>query len=116
MKILDDIHEAFSHRSLPAQVTPRAAPDTDEYTDAQFFHGRGWETVTCSEWQSHPAAMFGFNPEAFCYFLPSVFTVGIRENQPDLLVNSSLVMTLDRSNTPSSWDNFFAKRGKSNLQ
>lgn len=110
MEILDEISEAFSQRSLPAQVIPSEAADTEEYTDAEFFRGRHWESVTCSEWESHPAAVFGFSPEAFCYFLPSVFVAGIRENRPELLVNSSLVMTLDRSNAPSSWDNFFVKR------
>ncbi|HEU5136438.1 MAG TPA: DUF6714 family protein [Steroidobacteraceae bacterium] len=110
MQILDEIRDAFANRLLPAQVVRNGAPDTDEYTDAEFFRGKRWDTVSAADWESYSAAVFGFSPEAFCYFLPGVFTAGIRENRPDLLVNSSLLMTLDRSNTPSSWDDFFAKR------
>ncbi len=110
MEALSSIREAFAHRSLPMLVVRSDAPDTDEYDDARHFQGRTWESLTCAELDAHQDAMFGFSPEAFCYFLPGVLSAGIRENRPDLLVNTSLVMTLDRSNTPTSWDDFFAKR------
>lgn len=110
MELLNNIREAFAHRSRPAAVVREDAPDTDEYDDAKHFLGRSWDSLTCSELDAHQDAFAGFTPEAFCYYLPGILTAGIREERPDLLATSSIVMTLDRSNVPSSWDEFFLKR------
>jgi hypothetical protein len=110
MNLLSFIEAAFSDRSAPSHVVNDNAPETDIYDDARTFAGKAWQEVTCDDWSSHPDAVHGFSPEAFCYFLPGIYCAGIRENRPNLLVNDSLVMTLDRANSAGSWDEFFVAR------
>jgi hypothetical protein len=110
MTLLTFIEEAFAARQQPSVVVVEGHPPTDEYEDAKAFQGRNWREITCAELDMHPAAIFGFAPAAFCYFLPGIYSAGIRELRPDLLVNASLITMLDRANLASSWDAFFAAR------
>jgi hypothetical protein len=110
MKLLEFIADAFANRPVPHSVVTEDHPPSEIYDDALAFQGKHWQDITCSDLTRYTDAPFGFTPEAFCYFLPGIYSAGIRENQPDLLVNSSLIMCLDRSNTPSSWDDFFIVR------
>lgn len=109
-QLLFFIAEAFRHREMPKSVVKDGYPETDEYEDAQKFLGKKWEDLKCNELEEYCAAMAGFTPEAFCYFLPGIFSSEIRENRPNLLINDTIINTLNRSNTPQSWDNFFAAR------
>lgn len=104
------IEAAFSASKPPNHLVEQDHPETDEYSDALAFQGKTWMETACSDWEQYPAAVFGFSPEAFCYYLPGIYSAGIRENRPDLLVNYSLIGMLNRSNTPSSWDDFFIPR------
>lgn len=104
------IENAFGRRARPARVVSAEHPPTEIYADAEAFAGKDWREITCQILDSHSDAVFGLLPEAFCYFLPGIFSAGIREARPDLLVNQSLIMTLDRGNSPASWDDFFRAR------
>jgi hypothetical protein len=104
------IAEAFAGREKPMAVVLADRPPTDEYHDAMAFGDKTWQEVTCIDLETYPSAVYGFSPAAFCYFLPGIFLAGINENRPDLLVNNSLITTLDRGNAPSSWDEFFRAR------
>jgi hypothetical protein len=110
MSDLKFIEAAFAARARPAEVRDKTRPPDDVYGDADAFAGMDWRDVTCVLLDKHPDAIYGFLPPAFCYFLPGIFSAGIRENRPDLLVNQGLIMTLDRGNTPASWDDFFRER------
>jgi hypothetical protein len=110
MSILSEIESAFAHRSVPTMAVMPDAPNTTEYVDAMIFAGKKWREVTCQDLDAHSDAIFGFTPEAFCYFLPGIYTTGISQNRRDMLVNTSLIQMLDRSNVRSSWDKFFISR------
>lgn len=109
-ELLTFIEEAFSNRQAPESVVHKGHHDTDEFTDALAFEGKSWKDLTCAALTQYSSAVSGFSPEAYCYFLPGIYSAGIREHRPNLLVNESIIGTLDRSNMPSSWDNFFLKR------
>lgn len=109
-EILLKIQSAFSERTLPSLVIPTDVPPTDIYQDADNFLGKKWDSISCEELEKNPAATSGFTPQAFCYYLPGIMSASIRERRPDLIANAALVYMLDRSNTPSSWDNFFIER------
>lgn len=108
--LLTFIAEAFKGRVLPQSVIEPERPSTDEYQDALSFAGKTWEQITCAELQKYYAATAGFSPDAFCYFLPGIYSSEIRENRPDLLINDVILNSLDRGNSPHSWDTFFAER------
>lgn len=74
------------------------------------FQTLTWRDVTCEILERHYEATSGFSPNAFCYFLPGIYSAGIREDRPDLLVNRGLINILDRGNAPGSWDDFSAHR------
>ncbi len=104
------IAASFKHRELPKVVVDEEGRETDIYQDARIFTGKRWTEVTCAELQEYSAAIFGFSPEAFCYFLPGIYTAGLREERPDLLMSNAIVGGLNRGNAPDTWDEFFAKR------
>jgi hypothetical protein len=74
------------------------------------FWGKPWWCVTGAQLEEHFDAISWFTPEAFCYYLPGILTAGIKENNPWLIVNHSLVNMLDRSPDAASWDDFFLAR------
>jgi hypothetical protein len=110
MTLLSFIEEAFSMRAQPERVVEGDLAPTELYTDAIAFEGMDWRHLTCEMLDRYHDAVFGFSPAAFCYFLPGIFSAGIRERRPDLLVNHSLIRSLDRGNPPASWDDFFRAR------
>lgn len=110
MTLLEEIESAFSEREMPLSTTKKNAPATDEYTEAQWFGGKHWKTLSCADFDRLPSAIFGFSPEAFCFYLPGIMTASVRENYPDLMMNQSIINMLDRIAAPSSWDDFFGAR------
>ena len=110
MSDLDFIESAFAARARPERVRDVSQPADDIYADADVFAGMDWRDVTCSMLDRHFDLIHGFSPNAFLYFLPGIFSAGIREGRGDLLVNQGLVMMLDRGNAPASWDDFFRER------
>jgi len=110
MTALEIIEVAFASRTSPERVTEANAPLSEVYSDARAFEGKNWRSVNCGLLDTYPDCVHGFSPKAFCYFLPGIFSAGIRENRPDLIVNHSLIMTLDRGNASGTWDDFFKLR------
>ena len=108
--LVEQISAAFAHRPKPTGVVEAGQPATEIYDDARYFAEKYWQDVTCQELGQYRDAVFGFSPEAFCYFLPGIYCAGIRENQPTLIVNGSLIGMLDRANQPPAWDEFFLER------
>jgi hypothetical protein len=86
VSLLTFIEKAFSEREAPQSVVREGHPNTDEYTDALMFQGKIWKDLTCADLDQYYAATSGFSPDAFCYFLPGIYSAGIREDRPDLLV------------------------------
>ena len=110
MNILEKIEFAFAARQRPDVCVAVEPPRTDVYQDAHHFQGMNWRELNCTSLATHSACVFGFTPDAFCYYLPGIYASGIRENRANLEVNSSLLSMLDRSNTPKTWDDFFVER------
>ena len=106
----NQIEEAFRHRPTPTLFLVSEQLAAHECDDVMSFWGKPWTRVTGSQLEKHFDAIFWFTPEAFCYYLPGIFTAGIKENKPWLIVNHSLVNMLDRSPDPGSWDDFFVAR------
>src|ERR1700722_5824891 len=107
MTDLNFIENAFAARARPDVVRDMSFASDDIYGDADAFAGMDWRNITCAMLDKHYDAIHGFSPLAFCYYLPGIYTAGIRESRPDLLVNQGLIITLDRGNTPASWDDLF---------
>lgn len=104
------IEEAFSHRCMPKLFLVPEQLAAHEHEDVMSFWGKPWSCVNGLQLEKHFGAIFWFTPEAFCYYLPGIFTAGIRENKPWLIVNHSLINMLDRSPDAASWDDFFFAR------
>jgi hypothetical protein len=104
------IEEAFSHRRLPRLFLVSEQLAAHERDDLMSFWGKTWSCVTGVQLEEHFEAIFWFTPEAFCYYLPGIFTAGIKEKKPWLIVNHSLVNMLDRSPDPAAWDDYFIAR------
>jgi hypothetical protein len=93
------IEEAFNHRRMPLLFLVSEQLAAHEHDDVMSFWGHSWVSVTGLQLDEHFDAIFWFTPEAFCYYLPGIFTAGINENNLWLIVNHSLANMLDRSPT-----------------
>jgi hypothetical protein len=107
---LQIIEEAFNHRRMPMLFLASEQLAAHEREDVMAFWGKPWSGVTGLQLEKHFEAIFWFTPEAFCYYLPGIFSAGIKENKPWLIVYHSLVNMLDRSLDRDSWDDFFFAR------
>ena len=107
--LLNLIENAFLERAQPLTTTILTAPKDDMYDDAKAFEGKMWQDVTCRDFEDHMSAPIAFNPEAFCYYLPGIFSATVRENQPSMIAVDSILGTLDFS-SPEHLDNFFYER------
>lgn len=110
MNALRIIEDAFNHRRMPTVFLVSEQLATHERMDVMSFWGQPWPSLTGAQLEKHFEAVFWFTPEAFCYYLPGIFSTGIKENKPSLIVNGSLLNMLDRSADPLSWDDFFSAR------
>jgi len=81
-----------------------------EYEDLIAFLGKDWSSMTGDQLEKYFEAIFWFTPEAFCYYLPGIFSAGINDDIPELIVNHSVVEMLDRSQDYEMWDEFFLER------
>ena len=110
MNLLEEIESAFSDRQMPQSAVRNDAPATDEYLEAKCFSGKHWKDFSCADLDRLSGAIFGFSPEAFCFYLPGILAASIRENNPDTMMSQSIINMLDRIAAPSSWDDFFGAR------
>lgn len=104
------IEKAFSHRRMPTVFLVSGQLAAHECDDIMAFWGKPWSNVTGAQLEKHFEAISWFTPEAFCYYLPGIFSAGINEDKPWLIVNHSLISMLDRSPDPGLWDDFFLVR------
>lgn len=100
---------AFEHRQRPAAVTAVAAASTLR-DDARHFEGMDWTQVTADDWRGYSDAFFGFSPEAFLYFLPSLLLLSLEQSNLPLNAADALVSSLDTSGDPDLWDDWFNAR------
>jgi hypothetical protein len=104
------IEAAFTHRDVPRSFLGSEQLAAHEADDVMTFWRKPWWCVTGAQLETSFEAIFWFSPEAFCYYLPGIFSAGVHENNPWLIVNQSIVSMLDRSADPDSWDEFFCAR------
>lgn len=104
------IEVAFGWRVRPGSCVVSNAPRTDEYEDAGAFDDIEWKDVSDKMLNKHPAAIYGFSPEAFAYYLPGIMASAVRDNAPDSRAVDGVVAMLDRSNQAGTWDDWFVAR------
>lgn len=104
------IQKAFQRREMPRQVVSEDSPHTSEYQEAMNFQGVSWEVIDSDFLVKNSDALYAFNSEAFCYYLPAFLVCGFEHrNAPPVYVDVILGM-LDRSPDPILWDDVFRRR------
>jgi hypothetical protein len=104
----DQIETAFQQRSRPEVITDVQVESTLRH-DAMRFENRDWRSVTVDDWNEGSDAYFGFSPDAFRYFLPSIVALSLNSLH-DLIAADQLIGSLDTSGNPEIWDEWFAAR------
>lgn len=100
------IASAFAHRIRPTIVTTVAVASTLR-DDALHFDGMNWTEVSEDDWANYSDAFYGFSPEAFLYFLPSLLVLTLDQRG---LAADALVSSLDTSGNPDLWTDWFSER------
>lgn len=100
---------AFAHRERPESVTTVEVRSSLR-DDALQFEGLDWTDVTAENWARYGDAFFGFSPQAFTYFLPSVLSLSLDQT---LGAADALINALDTSGNPDIWDDWFSDRFRS---
>lgn len=109
-KALARIGDAFADREPPSEITQSLQLSDLEYEEVTSFEGKRWQDVSFDQIEICADAVFWFSPEAFCYYLPGLLTVGLKEGRRDSNAYDALIGMLDRSPEPDYWDDFFAPR------
>jgi hypothetical protein len=110
LNILNAIQRAFAGRSRPATLTDSHELTLMELAELESFSRLNWDQVTCADWEKYFDVVNWFSPDAFCYYLPGICGATIAENEPNLIVVSSILSMLDRSPKPEWWDDYFIAR------
>jgi hypothetical protein len=109
LMLQQQIASAFSHRQRPTDVT-NVLVCSSLRDDALHFAGKDWESVSAQDWRRCSDAFFGFSPDAFVYFLPSILSLSLERSNRPLIAADALVTALDTSADPSIWPEWFAQR------
>jgi hypothetical protein len=109
-KLLFEIQAAFKQRKRPSRLIRLGQLSIEEYNDVEQFITKLDASITCDLLERYYDSIYWLSAEAFCFFLPDILIACIRENEPNLLINHSLIGMLDRSPDPSLWDDFFLER------
>ena len=104
------VRNAFCHRSRPIVISTSKELSKWEEADLKFIARFESEEVTADLWEKHFDTWSLFSPEAFCYYLPGICITSYIENQPDLIVVSNIIGTLDRTPNSDWWDEQFLER------
>lgn len=105
----DKIASAFEHRQRPTDIT-NVTVCSSLRDDALHFQGKDWEEVGQQDWLSYSDAFFGFSPEAFAYFLPSILSLSLERAEGSLPAADALITALDTSADPDLWGEWFVQR------
>lgn len=106
--LMSEIEHAFAWREIPeSSVTAATSSWSSDHDEAAAFQGIDWREISSQFLRDHSVAFSFFTGEAFRYYLPSVLAATIRDDCRGLLAADTLLLALDRSNTPSSWDDLF---------
>ena len=104
------IQNAFEKRKKPKNITNSNELSADEYDDLNGFVSIHPDAFTCDHLENHYEAIFWLSPESFYYYLPSILSTSIRENEPNISINHSIIGMLDRNPDTFTWDDFFIER------
>jgi len=104
------ILDAFGERRRPISIIESKQLSDHEIAEFSAFGSLSWNEVNGDLWHQHFDIVSFLSPEAFCYFLPGVLKASFEENEPNLIVVSSIINMLDRSAQPEWWDEFFLAR------
>lgn len=110
MSVEIEIQLAFKERGMPKSVTPMDHPPTNEYGEAENFAGVEWKLADADFLERNSDALYGFNPEAFCYYLPAFLLSGLDRRHGCRVYVDTILGMLDRSPDSSLWDDFFIRR------
>ena len=110
MNLIEKIDRAFSGCPHPRLMLITEQMASHEVGDVSAMLKRSWNEINGEELERHFEFMNWLSPEAFCYFLPAVLKVSVKENNPDLMAVHALINFLDCSDDPNLWSEFFVKR------
>ncbi len=110
MFLIKKIEQAFKNRKKPFEFIGSNELSEDEYSDLDEFINIHPNDITADDLEEHYEVIFWLSSEAFIYYLPLILCTSIKAEEPNLLINHSIIGMLDRSSDPSLWDDFFIKR------
>ena len=108
--LLCNIELAFKNRTKPKLFLLDNQIAEHEYQDIKDLINKHWSEIDCLWLEKHFEFINWLTPEAFCYYLPGILSASIKQREPELIVNHSIIQLLDRTLDINSWDEFFEKR------
>lgn len=108
--LLLQIESAFRERGRPDKVLASNGIADEIWRDASVFAGLDREQLTCDLLHRCQDAMYGLSPEGYCYYLPGVMAVSLRDQCWDSIAVDSILHALDRGTDASLWNDYFKER------
>ena len=108
--VLDKLNKTLSKKKRPKKIVVSNELTDDEMQEALFFADKSKEELSCRDIEQRYEAVYWFSSEAFCYFLPMMLYVCIKEERVELLLYDVIIDMLDRQSNIEYWDDFFITR------
>lgn len=110
MELTDLILNAFSSRTKPAGLYSSGNLSDSEIKELDNFNNKEWQDLDKAFWAENFSSIHLLSPEAFCYFLPSLLTIVVEEQEYYLLAFDAVLSDLDRSPNYLYWNDYFKDR------
>ena len=107
--IIKIIELSFSYRKKP-ELSVYGNTDKYEKDEILTIFKYEWKDITCDILKDTPDVFYLIDPDAFCYYIPSVLCSSIRENNYDLYILDCIIQMLDRDEDDNLWIDFFKDR------
>ena len=108
--VLDKLNKVLSKKKRPEKLVGSNELTDDEMQEAFFFADKNKEELSCNDIEQRYEAVYWFSSEAFCYYLPMMLYICIKEEKVELLFYDVIIDMLDRQSNIKYWDDFFTTR------
>lgn len=108
--LINHVLGIFEWRKRPPSLLTGQEVSCTEIEDLKLFANFSRYETTGDIWEKFFDIYCFFSAEAFCYYLPGIIRASLDDDEPNLIVISSIINELDRSSDQEAWDELFLDR------
>lgn len=101
--LIEEIKISFQGRSKPSEEDICSQIDDYEQSEIEKFFKLNESDYTGEQLEEYYDILFLLSKDALCYYLPFILITGLKEKEPDLLINGAIITMLETSYSESQY-------------